>query len=79
MFDVEPSIVFSNDMFSGGLSMPSQTTSAAKVEYLGEERSASAELWFRMYRSSDDGKDGARGTAMALLARTERRVTTSYL
>jgi hypothetical protein len=77
--DVEPLAVFSRDMFSSRLSIPSLTTSVAKVEYLGEERSASAELWFKIYLSSDGGKDGARGTAMALLARTERRVTASYL
>lgn len=77
--DVEPSIVFEREMLRSGLSMPSLATSAARLEYLGVDRSASAELWFRMYLNSEGGKDGAKGTAMALLARTERRVTVAYL
>ena len=42
---------------------------------LAEERRARESLWLRMYRSSDAGKEGARGTAMALEAMMERRVT----
>lgn len=55
--------------------MPSRRTSAARDVNLAEVRRARASLWLMMYRSSEAGKEGARGTAMALEARMERRVT----
>ncbi len=59
--------------------MSSRTTSAASVENLVEERRAREALWLRTYLNSEGGKDGARGTAMALLAKMVRRVTKTNL
>ena len=73
--DCEPCVVFSTYALMGGFSTPSPSTSDAKLVYLAEDSSASASLWLRMYRSSEGGNEGASGTAMALEARMERKVT----
>lgn len=71
----EPSSVFSMCALTGWWSKPSLRTSDASDANLVEESSINASLWLRMYRSSEAGNEGASGTAMALEARMERRVT----
>ena len=68
-------MIFSTHTLTGGLSIPSLRTSAARAENLAELKRARASLCSRIYRSSEAGKEGAKGTATALEARMERRVT----
>ena len=73
--DFAPSVILLTATRNGVCVRPSLRTSCASLEYLPVWTRARASLWSRIYRSSPAGKEGARGTAMALEAKHVRRVT----
>jgi len=73
-----PSTIFSVLVLMHWFSSPSLSVSSALSANLREEMSMIACDWSRMYRSSPTGNAGARGTAIALLARIDKRLTVEY-
>lgn len=71
----EPPRCFSRRRYAGFDSSPSARTSSAFFANLADDTRRPASDWFRIYRSSDAGNPGDRGSAMARAARTARRVT----